>query len=278
MLLDGDPHLLIEGMTIAAFATAAPAGFIYIRDEYPLGIARVEQAIREAEAAALLGDNILGSDFSFDLRVIRGAGAYVCGDETGLLSSISDDRGMPRVKPPFPAQAGAFMKPSNVNNVETYANMPFILRHGADWYRELGSDPMTGTRLFSFSGDVDRTGFMELPFGTPVGDVLEACGGITEGGSLKAILAGGPLGSAVSADHLDGLTLDGSDFQALGAALGAGGIVFASESPLRRAPQRNVLAVRRGRVLRPLHDLPRRQPAHDRGLAAHHRRRRPSRR
>ncbi len=229
VLLDGDPHLLIEGMVIAAFATAAPAGFIYIRDEYPLGIARVEQAVREAEAAGLLGDDILGSDFSFDLRVIRGAGAYVCGDETGLLSSISDDRGMPRVKPPFPAQAGAFMKPSNVNNVETYANMPFILRHGADWYRELGSDPMTGTRLFSFSGDVDRTGFMELPFGTPVGDVLAACGGITEGGSLKAILAGGPLGSVVSADHLDGLTLDGGDFQALGAALGAGGIVFASD-------------------------------------------------
>jgi NADH-quinone oxidoreductase subunit F len=229
VILDGDPHLLIEGMTIAAFATAAPAGFIYIRDEYPLGIERVEQAIRDAEEVGLLGDHILGSDFSFQLRVIRGAGAYVCGDETGLLSSISDDRGMPRVKPPFPAQAGAFMKPSNVNNVETYSNMPFILRHGADWYRELGSNPMTGTRIFSFSGDVDRTGFMELPFGTPVADALDACGGIAEGGSLKAILAGGPLGSVVSADHLEGLPLDGGDFQALGAALGAGGIVFASD-------------------------------------------------
>jgi NADH-quinone oxidoreductase subunit F len=229
VVLEGDPHLLIEGMTIAAFATASKRGFIYIREEYPLGVERVELAVRQAEAAGLLGDHILGTDFSFQLDVVKGAGAYVCGEETGLLSSIQDDRGMPRVKPPFPAQAGVFMKPSNVNNVETYANAPFVMRHGHEWYVEEGTEAMRGTRIFSFSGDIERAGFMELAFGTPVADVLEACGGIIDGGELKAIQSGGPLGSLVPGSALPTLVFENASFAPYDAIMGAGGIVWVSD-------------------------------------------------
>ncbi len=228
VVMEGDPQLLIEGMTIAAFATASKRGFVYIREEYPLAVERTEQAIRQAEEAGLLGDNILGTDFSFQLDVVKGAGAYVCGEETGLLSSIQDDRGMPRVKPPFPAQAGVFMKPSNVNNVETYANAPFVMRHGHEWYIEEGNEEMRGTRLFSFSGDIPYAGFMELPFGTPLAAVLDACGGITEG-ELKAIQSGGPLGSLVPASALPTLVFQNSSFAPYDAMMGAGGIVWVSD-------------------------------------------------
>jgi NADH:ubiquinone oxidoreductase subunit F (NADH-binding)/NAD-dependent dihydropyrimidine dehydrogenase PreA subunit len=228
VVLEGDPQLLIEGMTIAAYATASKRGFIYIREEYPLGVERVEQAVRRAEEAGLLGDNILGTDFSFHLDVVKGAGAYVCGEETGLLSSIQDDRGMPRVKPPFPAQAGVFMKPSNVNNVETYANAPFVMRYGHEWYVEEGVEAMRGTRVFSFSGDIPHVGFMELPFGTPLQAVLDACGGITNG-QLKVIQSGGPLGSFVPASAMPTLTLQNSSFDPYDAIMGAGGIVFVSD-------------------------------------------------
>ncbi len=228
VVMEGDPHLLVEGMLIGAFAAGTPKGFIYVRDEYPLAIARLEQAIRDAEAVGLLGDNILGTHLGFELRVIRGAGAYVCGEETGLLSSIQGQRGMPRVKPPFPAQSGVFFKPSNVNNVETYANAPLILRHGADWYHELGTEQNRGTRIFSFSGDIPYVGFMELEFGTPVRHVLAACGGI-QGGQLKAIQSGGPLGSLVPASALPTLVLENQSFAPMDAMMGAGGIVFCSD-------------------------------------------------
>ena len=228
VVLEGDPHLLVEGMAIAAFATASKRGFIYIREEYPLGVERTEQAIRQAEEAGLLGDNILGTEFSFKLEVVKGAGAYVCGEETGLLSSIQDSRGMPRVKPPFPAQAGVFMKPSNVNNVETYANAPWVLRHGHEWYLQEGTEQMRGTRIFSFSGDIPYAGFMELPFGAPMAAILDACGGITTG-RLKAIQSGGPLGSFVPASALPSLVLQNSSFAPYDAIMGAGGIVFVSD-------------------------------------------------
>ncbi|MDA0270903.1 MAG: NADH-quinone oxidoreductase subunit F [Chloroflexi bacterium] len=228
VVMEGDPHLLIEGMVIGAFGTRSEYGFIYLRDEYPLSIARMEQAIRQAEAAGLLGDDILGTGLNFHLRVIRGAGAYVCGEETGLLSSIQDDRGMPRVKPPFPAQRGVFDKPSNVNNVESYANAPLILMHGSEWYRQYGTERATGTKIFSFSGDIARVGFMEVPFGVPLAKVLDVCGGMV-GGKLKAIQSGGPLGSLLPPESLPKLILQGDSFTPWDAIMGGGGIVFCND-------------------------------------------------
>ena len=224
VLLEGDPHNVIEGMIIAAFATGAQHGFLYIRNEYPLAIERVRKAIDDATAAGLLGQHILGSDFSCTLEVIRGAGAYVCGEETGLISSVQDGRGMPRVKPPFPAAAGVFMKPSNVNNVETYANVPLIMRNGGDWWRNAGTANDFGTKIFSFSGDIPFTGHMEVPFGVSLKAVLDACGNVP--GGLKAIQAGGPLAGYLPGRMIETLTLERSAFQPLGALMGGGGIVF----------------------------------------------------
>ncbi|MBG92708.1 MAG: NADH-quinone oxidoreductase subunit F [Chloroflexi bacterium] len=229
VILEGDPHLLLEGMAIAAYATGSQRGFIYIRDEYPLGVERVRNAIKQAEEKGLLGSNILGSQFSFQLEVVRGAGSYVCGEETGLLSSIQGQRGQPRIRPPFPAQAGVFMKPSNVNNVETFSHVPLVLQNGSSWYKEYGTEAMRGTRLFSFSGDIPYTGFMELPFGTPMKDVLESCGGVNPGEKLVAIQSGGPLGSLVPASALPNLTLENSSFVPYDAMMGSGGIVWVSD-------------------------------------------------
>jgi NADH-quinone oxidoreductase subunit F len=228
VVMEGDPHLLLEGMLIGAYATKAREGFIYLRDEYPLSIERMEHAIREAEAAGILGDDILGTGMAFHIRVIRGAGAYVCGDETGLLSSISDTRGMPRVKPPFPAAVGALGKPSNVNNVESFANAPLIVMHNSEWYREFGTERQSGTKIFSFSGDIPRIGFMELGFGTSLERVLEVCGGI-QGGELKAIQPGGPLGSLVPGHVISKLVLEPSSFAPYDAIMGGGGIVFCND-------------------------------------------------
>jgi len=228
VIMEGDPHLLLEGLLIAAAATGSKGGFIYIRDEYPLAIARMEQAVRDAEAAGFLGDGLMGTALDLELRVIRGAGAYVCGEETGLINSIQDSRGMPRVKPPFPAGSGVFWKPSNVNNVETYANAPLVVEHGSDWYIQYGTERMRGTRLFSFSGDIQRVGFMEIPFGVPLAGVIEACGGMLPGLELKAIQSGGPLGSMLPASEVPNLTMENAPFAALDALMGGGGIVFFS--------------------------------------------------
>ncbi len=229
VVMEGDPHLLIEGMAIAAFATSSFRGFIYIREEYPLAVERVEQAIRQAEEAGLIGDNILGGDASFQLEVVKGAGSYVCGEETGLISSIQGQRGQPRIRPPFPAAVGVFMKPSNVNNVETFAHAPLLMLKGHDWYREYGTEAMTGTRFYSFSGDIPYAGFMELPFGAPMKEVLEACGGIKDGAELKAIQSGGPLGSLVPASSIDTLILENASFAPYDAIMGSGGIVWVSD-------------------------------------------------
>jgi NADH-quinone oxidoreductase subunit F len=225
VLLEGDPHLILEGMLIAAFATGAHYGYIYIRNEYPLAVERMRRAIAVAEAAGILGPHVLGSDFACTFEVAQGAGAYVCGDETGLIASLQDGRGMPRIKPPFPANAGVLLQPSNVNNVETYANVPLIMQHGAEWYRAYGTQADPGTKIFSFSGNIARAGFMELPFGTPLRAVLDACGGVV-GGELKAIQPGGPLIGYLPASTLDRLTLERAPFSAQGAGLGGGGIVF----------------------------------------------------
>ncbi len=229
VLLEGDPHLIIEGMLIAAFAAGSRHGFIYIRNEYPLAVERMRKAIADAEANGLLGADILGTGFSCTLEVIRGAGAYVCGEETGLISSVQDGRGMPRVKPPFPAAAGVFMKPSNVNNVETYANVPLVLQHGADWFREAGTATDVGTKIFSFSGDIVHVGFMEVPFGVPLTKIIEVCGGMLGGGRLKAIQAGGPLAGYLPGALAEELALERAPFAKHNALMGGGGIVFVGE-------------------------------------------------
>ena len=226
VLLEGDPHLIVEGMLIAALASNAHYGYIYIRSEYPLAVERMRAAIRDAEAAGILGNDVLGSGFRCTFEIVMGAGAYVCGDETGLISSLQDGRGMPRIKPPFPANAGVLLKPTNVNNVETYANVPLILMHGAEWYRQYGTQADSGTKIFSLSGNIDRVGWMETPFGTPLKAVLAACGGVAGGGVLKAIQPGGPLIGYLPGRLVETLTLERAPFAAQGAGLGSGGIVF----------------------------------------------------
>lgn len=228
VLLEGDPHLVIEGMLIASHATGARHGFVYIRNEYPLAIERFRAAIAQAEAAGLLGPDILGRGHHFTLEVVQGAGAYVCGEETGLIASVQDGRGMPRIKPPFPANRGVFFKPTNVNNVETYANVPGILRHGAAWFREQGTTDDVGTKMFSFSGDIPYTGFMEVPFGVPLADVYRVLGG--DRARLKAIQAGGPLAGYLPAPLLGELALNRASFQRHGALVGGGGIVFVGDA------------------------------------------------
>ena len=230
-LMESDPHSIVEGMIIGAYATGASYGYIYIREEYPLCAERTELALRQARERGLLGQNILGSGLSYDMEIVRGAGSYVCGEETGLIASVEDARGMPKIRPPFPAQAGVFAKPTNVNNVETYANVPLILRHGAIWYASVGTDENKGTKMFSLSGHVRRVGVLEVPFGTPLRRlVYDAGGGPPTGrGSLKAIQPGGPLGGILHASDVD-LPLEPGPFREKGALLGSGGLVLVDDS------------------------------------------------
>jgi NADH-quinone oxidoreductase subunit F len=230
ILMESDPHLIIEGIIIGAYGTGANYGYIYIREEYPLCAERMELALRQARERGLLGENILGSGFSYDMEIVRGAGSYVCGEETGLIASVEDARGMPKIRPPFPAQSGVFAKPTNVNNVETYANVPLILRHGATWYASVGTDKNTGTKMFSLSGHIQRVGVLEVPFGTPVRRlVYDAGGGPPEGRSLKAIQPGGPLGGILHAREVD-LPLEPEPFREKGVLLGSGGLVLIDDS------------------------------------------------
>jgi NADH-quinone oxidoreductase subunit F len=230
VLMESDPHLIVEGMIIGARATGATYGYIYIRDEYPLCVARMHRALEQARARGLLGTGILGADFTYDMEVVRGAGSYVCGDETGLLSSIDSARGMPRIKPPFPANAGVFGLPSNVNNVETYANAPLIFRHGVEWYRQMGTQRNPGTKMFSISGDVQRVGVLEVPLGFPMGRLLmEHCGGPDPGRTVKAIQSGGPLGGILPASCLN-LALEPEPFRDQGVLLGSGGLILCDDT------------------------------------------------
>jgi NADH-quinone oxidoreductase subunit F len=233
-LLEGDPHLIIEGMAIAAWATGASYGYIYIRDEYPLAVQRMQQAIEDARRMGLLGRGILGSPLELELEVVRGAGSYVCGEETGLIASIEGTRGMPKIRPPYPAQAGVFGMPTNVNNVESYANVPLILRHGAAWYASVGTERNKGTKMFSLSGNIRRGGVLEVPLGTPLRDViLVAGGGVPEGRRLKAVQPGGPLSGVVPASRImagDGLPLEPEPFREMGMLMGSGGLVVMDDS------------------------------------------------
>ncbi|MER3420171.1 MAG: NADH-quinone oxidoreductase subunit F [Chloroflexota bacterium] len=230
VLLESDPHLVIEGMIIAAHATGAEYGYIYIRDEYPLAVERCRIALAQARERGLLGRNILGSGLNYDMDVVRGAGAYVCGEETGLLSSIEDSRGMPRIKPPFPANAGVFGLPTNVNNVETYANVPLIFRHGVEWYRQYGTERNPGTKMFSVTGDIARVGCVEVPLGTKMSAILlDNFGGTPDGRPIKAIQPGGPLGGILPASCLD-LALEPEPFREQGVLMGSGGLVVCDDT------------------------------------------------
>jgi NADH-quinone oxidoreductase subunit F len=228
-LLEGDPFATVEAMTIAAFATGASRGYIYIRGEYPEAEARVRGAIEAALAAGLLGEDIAGSGFAFDIEVRRGAGAYICGEETALFESIEGKRGEPRNKPPFPVEVGLFGKPTVVNNVETLANVPLILEMGGPAYAEIGTEGSTGTRLFCLSGHVERPGTYEVEFGATLRELIELAGGVAGGRGIRAILLGGAAGVFVGPDSLD-LPLTFEATRAAGATLGSGVIMVFDET------------------------------------------------
>ena len=224
-LLEGDPHNILEGMMIAAYAIGANEGYLYIRAEYPLAIKRIETAIAQAEQLGLLGDNILGSDFSLKLKIKEGAGAFVCGEETALIASIEGERGIPRARPPFPAVRGLFGKPTVINNVETFANIPHIILHGADKYAAVGTERSKGTKVFALTGKLRNTGLVEVPMGITMREVIyEIGGGTFEGQKFKAVQIGGPSGGCLPESMLD-LPIDYDSLTQAGAMMGSGGLV-----------------------------------------------------
>ncbi len=224
-VLEGDPHSVLEGMLIAAYAIGASQGFIYVRSEYPLAIELLKRATGQMRACGLLGEHILGSDFSFDLTIKEGAGAFVCGEETALIASLEGKRGMPKSRPPFPAQAGLWEKPTNINNVETFANLPSILVRGADWYAGHGSGRNTGTKTFSLTGKVKWSGLIEVPLGTTLSEVIDIIGGgILDDRQLKAVQTGGPSGGCLPA-ALTNLPIEYESLAAAGSIMGSGGLV-----------------------------------------------------
>ncbi|HPD63251.1 MAG TPA: NADH-ubiquinone oxidoreductase-F iron-sulfur binding region domain-containing protein, partial [Anaerolineaceae bacterium] len=228
-VLEGDPHSVIEGMIIAAYAIGANQGYIYCRAEYPIAVKTLRIAIDQARNLGLLGKNILGSDFSFDLEVRMGAGAFVCGEETALMASIEGQRGEPRPRPPFPAVKGLFAKPSNINNVETYANIPQIIFRGAEWFASMGTEKSKGTKTFALAGDVQHTGLIEIPFGLTLREIVyDVGGGIKDGKKFKAIQTGGPMGGCLPESYLD-LPVDYEALTQAGSMMGSGGLVIMDE-------------------------------------------------
>ena len=229
-VLEGDPHSLIEGMTIGAFAIGASRGFVYVRAEYPLAVSRLSKALEQARECGMLGENIFGSNFSFDIEIRMGSGAFVCGEETALINSIEGKRGEPRPRPPFPAQEGLWGMPSVLNNVETYANVPAIILNGADWYSSFGTAESKGTKVFALAGSVNNTGLVEVPIGTPLGELIyDIGGGIKDGKKFKAAQIGGPSGGCIPKENLN-VPLDYSSLKELGAIMGSGGLIVMDES------------------------------------------------
>ena len=228
-VMEGDPHKLLEGMAIAAFAIGADEGYIYVRAEYPLAIKRLRKAIKDAEERHYLGKNILGTDFSFILHIKEGAGAFVCGEESALLASIEGERGMPRPKPPFPANKGLFGRPTLINNVETLANVPVILLKGAKWFSSMGTESAKGTKTFALTGEVNNTGLIEVPMGTTLREIVfDIGGGIRNGKKFKAVQIGGPSGGCLTEEHLD-IPMDYENLTKAGAMVGSGGLVVMNE-------------------------------------------------
>ena len=228
-IMEGDPHKLLEGMAIAGFAIGADEAYIYVRAEYPLAIKRLKTAIKEAEENGYLGKNIMGSEFNFDIHIKEGAGAFVCGEETALIASIEGERGMPRPKPPFPANKGLFGRPTLINNVETLANVPVIVLNGADWFSSMGTDKSKGTKTFALTGEVNNTGLIEVPMGTTLREIVFGLGGgIRNGKKFKAVQIGGPSGGCLTEEHLD-LPMDYDNLIKAGAMVGSGGLVVMNE-------------------------------------------------
>ena len=228
-VIEGDPHSLIEGMLIGAYAIGAKEAIVYVRAEYPLAIKRLEKAIQQAEEKGYLGDNIFGSNFSCKIRIKAGAGAFVCGEETALIESLEGNRGMPRLKPPFPAQEGYWHKPSNINNVETFANVAWILNNGGAAFAAMGTEGSKGTKVFALTGKVRRGGLVEIPMGKTLRDVIfDIGGGIRDGKAFKAVQMGGPSGGCIPADLLD-TVIDYKALGATGAIMGSGGMVVMDE-------------------------------------------------
>ena len=225
-VLESDPHSVLEGMVIAAYATGASMGYIYCRAEYPIAVQNLNIAIAQAREFGFLGKDIFGTDFSFDLEVRKGAGAFVCGEETALIASIEGKRGEPRPRPPFPAVKGVWGKPTNNNNVETYAVVPQIILKGAEWYSSMGTEKSKGTKTFAIAGDVVNTGLIEVPFGISLREVIfDVGGGIKDGKKFKAIQTGGPMGGCLTEQHLD-LPLDYEALTAAGSMMGSGGLII----------------------------------------------------
>ncbi|MBQ7117328.1 MAG: NADH-quinone oxidoreductase subunit NuoF, partial [Clostridia bacterium] len=228
-VLEGDPHCIIEAMAICGYATGATEGYIYVRAEYPIAVARLQIAINQAREMGLLGKNIFGSGFDFDLFVKLGAGAFVCGEETALMTSIEGNRGEPRPRPPYPAVKGLFGKPTTENNVETFANIPAIIRNGADWFASMGTEKSKGTKVFALGGKITNTGLVEVPMGTTLRDVIyEIGGGIPNGKAFKAAQTGGPSGGCIPA-HLMDTPIDYDNLTAIGCMMGSGGLIVMDE-------------------------------------------------
>jgi NADH-quinone oxidoreductase subunit F/NADP-reducing hydrogenase subunit HndC len=228
-VLEGDPHAVIEAMAIAGYAIGASKGYVYIRAEYPIAVKRLGIAIAQAKEMGLLGENIFETDFSFDLEIRLGAGAFVCGEETALIASIEGERGMPRPKPPFPANKGIWQKPTLINNVETYANVAQIILKGASWFSSIGTEKSKGTKVFALGGKINNTGLVEIPMGTTLREVIyDIGGGIPGGKAFKAVQTGGPSGGCITADHLD-TPIDYDNLVALGSMMGSGGMIVMDE-------------------------------------------------
>ncbi len=228
-ILEGDPHVVIEAMAIAAYAIGASQGYVYIRAEYPIAVQRLTIAINQAREYGLLGKNIFGTDFSFDLDIKLGAGAFVCGEETALMTSIEGKRGEPRPRPPFPAVKGLFARPTILNNVETYANVPQIILKGADWFASMGTEKSKGTKVFALGGKIKNTGLVEIPMGTTLRTIVEEIGGgIPNGKKFKAAQTGGPSGGCIPASLID-TPIDYDNLIAIGSMMGSGGLIVMDE-------------------------------------------------
>lgn len=229
-VLEGDPHAVLEAMAIAGYAIGASKGYIYVRAEYPIAVKRLQIAIDQAHEYGLLGDNIFGTDFSFDIKLRLGAGAFVCGEETSLMTSIEGKRGEPRPRPPFPALKGLYQKPTILNNVETYANVAQIILKGADWFASMGTEKSKGTKVFALGGKINHTGLVEVPMGTTLREIVEEIGGGIPGGKkFKAAQTGGPSGGCIPAEHLD-VPIDYDNLIAIGSMMGSGGLIVMDET------------------------------------------------
>ncbi len=229
-ILEGDPHAVLEAMTIAGFAIGANQGYIYVRAEYPIAVQRLKIAIKQAREYGFLGDNIFGTGFQFDIDIRLGAGAFVCGEETALLESIEGKRGQPRVKPPYPATCGLFGKPTLINNVETLANITKIILNGADWYASIGTEKSKGTKVFALGGNVHNVGLVEVPMGTTLREIVyDIGGGIPNGRGFKAAQTGGPSGGCIPAEHLD-TPIDYESLAQIGSMMGSGGLIVMDDT------------------------------------------------